>query len=104
MKDGGLVLKSLIKIFLFLSLVATLNACAGQGGALDGGLDGNSVGGPVGGGQGQPTIAPGADHQPGIPVEEEKEIGPGDFTAPGPEEPEEPKPGFQGAGEFKSNN
>lgn len=98
-------MRSLIKVCLFFGLLGSLLACTGQGGAaLDGGIDGGSpVGGPVGGGQGQPTIAPGADHQPGVPVDEEDDSGPSDIAAPAPDpdEPEDPKPGFQGATDFK---
>jgi len=101
----GLPLKSVVKICLFLGLFGSLLACTGQGGAaLDGVMDGGSpVGGPVGGGQGQPTIAPGADHEPGVPIDEEDDGGPTDIAAPapGPDEPEEPKPNFQGATDFK---
>ena len=95
-------MKSIIKIFLYCGVLYLLAACAGgQGSASPDGLGGSGVG-PVGGGQGQPTIAPGADHQGPTPVEpgDEKPEG---LAIPDPDdEPEEPGPG-QGATDFKSN-
>ena len=88
-----------------LVLMGSLLACAGQGAAPEGVLDnGSTVGGPVGGGQGQPTIGPGADHQPGVPVEGDDDSGPSDIAAPGqqPEPTDDPDPGFDGPHNFKN--
>ncbi|MFO1463064.1 MAG: hypothetical protein U1F66_04755 [bacterium] len=71
--------------------LSLLSACAGQGSAvLEGpGAPGNPVGGPVGG-QGQPTIQPGADHQPGIPTGDEPDYKDTFIPAPPPDDPEAP--------------
>jgi len=80
--------KLLLTKMVFAASFLLLVACAGQGGA---GPEGSvSSGGPVGGGQGQPTIAPGADHQPGIPVEDESFK---NTLAPAPDPTENPDDG-----------
>ena len=92
-------MKSLIHKLLFAASFVLLIACAGQGGA---GPDGGGPSGPVGGGQGQPTIAPGADHQPGIPVEDESYK---DTLAPAPnptDDPDDDGPNHWGPQKFQA--
>lgn len=99
-------MKSKFSLILMFALLGGLLACAGQGAAPEGLLDnGSTVGGPVGGGQGQPTIGPGADHQPGVPVEgDDDSKGPNEIAAPGqqPEATDDPNPGFEGPNSFKN--
>ncbi|HEX5033720.1 MAG TPA: hypothetical protein VFW62_04515 [bacterium] len=83
-------------LVLIATLLFCLGACVG-GGALEGGGPGGSIG-EVGQGQGQPTIQPGADHQPGTPIEPEDEKSASDDLAiPPPPPTEEPDPGHGGA-------
>ena len=87
-------------LILILLLFAGLNACVG-GGALDGGSDGTSISG-GGVGQGQPTIQPGADHQPGTPIEDGDKTASDDLAIPPPPPPtDEPGPG--GPTDLKTN-
>ena len=79
-----------------LFFILALSACVG-GGALEGGGGSGSGLGEVGSGQGQPTIQPGADHQPGTPIEpEDTKSGSDDLAIPQPEPTEEPIPGHGG--------
>lgn len=79
-----------IKItFILLGLsLSLLSGCAGQGSAIIDSPNGDS-GNPVGG-QGQPTIQPGADHQPGIPTGDEPDYKDTFIPAPPPDDPEVP--------------
>ena len=77
-----------ISAILILLLFLSLGACVG-GGALEGS---GSIDG-AGSGQGQPTIPPGADHQPGTPIEDEDSKSASDDLAnpPPPPPSDEPK-------------
>lgn len=82
------VVAKILPIFVLLALAA----CVG-GGALEGGGPGGSIG-EAGQGQGQPTIQPGADHQPGSPIEpDDDKSASDDLAVPPPPPTEEPDPG-----------
>ena len=86
-----------ISRILILLIFFGLSACVG-GGALEGGNgSGNSLG-EVGSGQGQPTIQPGADHQPGTTIEDDDDKSASDDLAipPPPAPSESPAPGHGG--------
>ena len=80
-----------ISAVLITLLFLSLGACVG-GGALEGGGSGASLD-DAGTGQGQPTIQPGADHQPGTPIEPDPDKSASDDIAipPPPPPTDEPK-------------
>ncbi len=85
------VVSKILPLFLLIAL----SACVG-GGALEGGDSSGSSLGEVGGGQGQPTIQPGADHQPGTPIEDDDKLASDDLAIPPPPPTDEPNPGHGG--------